>query len=110
MKSQRNRYMVGICWTVEKRAKRMPDTFVEATKYLTYLAIIFLSQKIKTQRTSTKTEREGSSVPNIFSEKIGDVDGGEVPCQAWTTRMPKYVQPDLNFTGNFYIFNAFLFQ
>jgi hypothetical protein len=35
----------------------------------------------------------------FLSEKIGDVDGGEVPCQAWTTRMPKYVQPDLNFVG-----------
>ena len=37
----------------------------------------------------------------LFLEKLGDVDGGEVPCTAWTTRMPKYVQPDLNFTGNF---------
>ena len=38
-------------------------------------------------------------LPFSLSEKIGDVDGGEVPCQAWTTRMPKYVQPDLNFVG-----------
>ena len=34
-----------------------------------------------------------------FIEKIGDVDNGEIPCQAWTTRMPKYAQVDLNYTA-----------
>ena len=33
------------------------------------------------------------------SEKIGNVDNGEIPCQAWTTRMPKYAQADLNYTA-----------
>merc|ERR1719150_479858 len=30
-------------------------------------------------------------------EKLGDVENSEIPCQAWTNRMPKYAQPDLNF-------------
>ena len=34
-----------------------------------------------------------------FLEKIGNVDNGEIPCQAWTTRMPKYAQADLNYTA-----------
>ena len=38
-------------------------------------------------------------------EKIGDVENGEIPCQAWTTRMPKYAQADLNFTG-MYVCNS----
>ena len=36
---------------------------------------------------------------NSFLEKIGNVDNGEIPCQAWTTRMPKYAQADLNYTA-----------
>ena len=34
-----------------------------------------------------------------FSEKLGDIEYSEIPCQPWTTRMPKYAQPDLNFVG-----------
>lgn len=34
-----------------------------------------------------------------FIEKLDDIDNNEVPCQAWTTRMPKYAQPDLNYVA-----------
>ena len=33
MTSQKKLYMVGICSTVEKRAKSMPDTLVETTTF-----------------------------------------------------------------------------
>ena len=32
-----------------------------------------------------------------FMEKLGEIDSDEVPCQPWTTRMPKFAQPDLNY-------------
>ena len=36
----------------------------------------------------------------FFSEKFGgDAVHEEVPCTAWTTKAPKFVQPDLNFIG-----------
>ena len=45
-----------------------------------------------------------------FTEKLGDVENSEIPCQAWTNRMPKYAQPDLNFIGNvFFKFKTILF-
>lgn len=28
---------------------------------------------------------------------MGDVENSEIPCASWTTRMPKYAQPDLNY-------------
>merc|ERR1719464_2050799 len=31
-----------------------------------------------------------------FIEKMGDVENSEIPCTPWTTRMPKYAQPNLN--------------
>ena len=35
-----------------------------------------------------------------FAEKFGgDAVHEEVPCAAWTTKAPKFVQPDLNFIG-----------
>ncbi|TRY61045.1 hypothetical protein TCAL_08271, partial [Tigriopus californicus] len=34
-----------------------------------------------------------------FLEKLGEIDSKEVPCQAWTTKAPKIVQPDLNFVA-----------
>ena len=36
----------------------------------------------------------------LFAEKMGDVENSEIPCMSWTTRMPKYAQPDLNYIGN----------
>ena len=30
---------------------------------------------------------------------MGDVENSDVPCSPWTTRMPKYAQPDLNYIG-----------
>ena len=39
-------------------------------------------------------------IRRIFSEKFGgDAVHEEVPCTAWTTKAPKFVQPDLNFIG-----------
>ena len=32
-------------------------------------------------------------------EKMGDVENSEIPCTPWTTRMPKYAQPNLNYIG-----------
>lgn len=34
-----------------------------------------------------------------FLEKLGEIDSKEVSCQAWTTKAPKIVQPDLNFVA-----------
>ena len=28
---------------------------------------------------------------------MGEVENSEIPCQCWTTKMPKYAQPDLNY-------------
>ena len=30
---------------------------------------------------------------------MGDVENSEIPCTPWTTRMPKYAQPNLNYIG-----------
>ena len=39
-------------------------------------------------------------IRRIFLEKFGgDAVHEEVPCTAWTTKAPKFVQPDLNFIG-----------
>ena len=39
-------------------------------------------------------------IRRIFAEKFGgDAVHEEVPCAAWTTKAPKFVQPDLNFIG-----------
>jgi len=36
----------------------------------------------------------------LFSERMNEVDGLEpIPCQPWTSRLPKMAQPDLDFTG-----------
>ena len=35
----------------------------------------------------------------VFTEKLGEVDSGEVGCQAWSSKQPKIVQPDLNYVG-----------
>ena len=42
-----------------------------------------------------------------FTEKMGEVENSEIPCTPWTTRMPKYAQPDLNYIGkpDAHIFN-----
>ena len=36
----------------------------------------------------------------FFAEKMGDVDADEVSCQSWSSKVPKVVQPDLNYIGN----------
>ena len=38
---------------------------------------------------------------------MGEVENSEIPCTPWTTRMPKYAQPDLNYIGKP---NALFFQ
>ena len=39
-------------------------------------------------------------IRRIFVEKFGgDAVHEEVPCAAWTTKAPKFIQPDLNFIG-----------
>ena len=38
---------------------------------------------------------------------MGEVENSEIPCTPWTTRMPKYAQPDLNYIGKP---NAHFFQ
>ena len=30
---------------------------------------------------------------------MGDEENSEIPCTPWTTRMPKYAQPNLNYIG-----------
>ena len=40
---------------------------------------------------------------------MGDVENSEIPCTPWTTRMPKYAQPNLNYIGkkkNVFFFNS----
>ena len=39
--------------------------------------------------------------PPLYTAVVGRVGVGdaEVPCQAWTTKMPKAAQPNLNYTG-----------
>ena len=36
-----------------------------------------------------------------ISEKFGGDAHEEIPCTAWTTKAPKFAQPDLNFIGKF---------
>ena len=36
----------------------------------------------------------------FVSERLNDADGLEpVPCQPWTSRLPKMAQPDLDYIG-----------
>ena len=36
---------------------------------------------------------------NVFLEKMGELDADEFPCQPWTNKIPKVLQPDLNYLG-----------
>ena len=51
----------------------------------------------------------------VCAESLGDGDAKEVSCSPWTNKLPKVVQPDLNFigTGNLIklqtVINIFLF-
>jgi hypothetical protein len=67
-----------------------------------FLIILFGSTTLLTGMTGIFLRMQWpltTTADSFFAEKFGEVDGGEVPCQPWTTRMPKYVQPDLNFVG-----------
>lgn len=39
---------------------------------------------------------------HCFTERMNDADGLEpVPCQPWTSRLPKMAQPDLDYIGKY---------